>query len=81
MKNGFYNPPEFADAYAAENAPTYHVADGGFAPADMDTFIKDQIGFKSVPAGTDWREYTYLLPLWRAQKILGLPLRPAIGSV
>jgi ABC-type nitrate/sulfonate/bicarbonate transport system substrate-binding protein len=80
-KNGFDIPPEFADAYAAENAPTYHVSDGGFDPADMDTFIKDQIGFKSVPAGTDWRAYTYLVPLWRAQKILGLPLRPALGSV
>ncbi|GAA3815412.1 ABC transporter substrate-binding protein [Sphaerisporangium flaviroseum] len=80
-KKGFDIPSEFADAYSAENAPTYHVADGGFDPADMDKFIKDQIGFKSVPEGTDWRTYTSLVPLWRAQKILGLPFRPAIGNV
>jgi ABC-type nitrate/sulfonate/bicarbonate transport system substrate-binding protein len=80
-KNGFDIPPEFAAAYSAENAPSYHVADGGFDPADMDKFIKDQIGFKNVPAGTDWRAYSYLLPLWRAQKNLGLPLRPALGNV
>jgi ABC-type nitrate/sulfonate/bicarbonate transport system substrate-binding protein len=76
VKNGFEVPPEFASVYSAENAPTYHVVDGGFEPADMDKFIKDQIGFKSVPEGTDWRTYTDLLPLWRAQKNLGLPLRP-----
>jgi ABC-type nitrate/sulfonate/bicarbonate transport system substrate-binding protein len=80
-RKGFEIPPEFANAYSAENAPTYHVADGGFEPADMDKFIKDQIGFKSVPEGTDWREYTYLLPLWRAQKSLGLPLRPALEDM
>jgi ABC-type nitrate/sulfonate/bicarbonate transport system substrate-binding protein len=80
-KNGFDIPPEFAEVYSAENAPTYHVADGGFAPADMDKFIKDQIGFKNVPEGTDWRAYTYLVPLWRAQKHLGLPLRPGLGDV
>jgi ABC-type nitrate/sulfonate/bicarbonate transport system substrate-binding protein len=80
-KNGFEVPPEFASAYSAENASTYHVADGGFDPADMDKFIKDQIGFKAVPEGTDWRTYTYLVPLWRAQKSLGLPLRPALGGV
>jgi ABC-type nitrate/sulfonate/bicarbonate transport system substrate-binding protein len=80
-KKGFDIPSEFSEAYSAENAPTYHVADGGFDPADMDKFIKDQIGFKSVPAGTDWRAYTYLVPLWRAQKILGLPFRPAPGKV
>jgi ABC-type nitrate/sulfonate/bicarbonate transport system substrate-binding protein len=80
-KNGFDVPPEFAAVYSAENAPTYHVADGGFEPADMDKFIQDQIGFKSVPEGTDWRAHTYLVPLWRAQKILGLPFRPALGGV
>ncbi|MBE1491560.1 ABC transporter substrate-binding protein [Plantactinospora soyae] len=80
-KQGFEIPTDFADAYSAENAPTYHVVDGGFEPADMDKFIADQISFKSVPEGTDWREYTYLLPLWRAQKNLGLPLRPVPGNV
>ncbi|GAA4595038.1 hypothetical protein GCM10023194_63620 [Planotetraspora phitsanulokensis] len=81
VKKGFDVPPEFANAYSAENAPDYHVADGGFDPADMDKFIQDQIGFKSVPEGTDWRAFTYLEPLWRAQKILGLPFRPALGNV
>ncbi|MGH3392215.1 MAG: hypothetical protein ACRDOO_25350, partial [Actinomadura sp.] len=80
-KNGFEVPPEFAEAYSRENAATYHVADGGFEPADMDKFIKDQIGIKSVPEGTDWRTFTYLVPLWRAQKSLGLPLRPTLGGV
>jgi ABC-type nitrate/sulfonate/bicarbonate transport system substrate-binding protein len=73
--------PDYEAAYAAENSPTYHTADGGFEVADMDKFIADQIGFKSVPEGTDWKAYTWLLPLWRAQKALGLPLRPALGNL
>ncbi|MEO3872813.1 ABC transporter substrate-binding protein [Nonomuraea sp. B12E4] len=71
-------PTEYADAYEAENAPTYHVSDGGFEPADMDKFIADQVAYKTVPAGTDWRQFTYLVPLWRAQKALGLPLNPPL---
>jgi hypothetical protein len=47
----------------------------------MDKFIADQIGFKNVPPGTDWRQYTYLVPLWRAQKALGLPLDPALQGL
>ncbi|MBF8184235.1 ABC transporter substrate-binding protein [Nonomuraea sp. K274] len=74
-------PTEYADAYAAENAPAYHVSDGGFKPADMEKFIGDQIAYKTVPEGTDWRQYTYLLPLWRAQKALGLPLNPALADM
>ncbi|MDP9842437.1 ABC transporter substrate-binding protein [Streptosporangium lutulentum] len=74
-------PAEYADAYGAENAPDYHVSDGGFKPADMDKFIGDQIAYKTVPEGTDWREFTYLLPLWRAQKALGLPLNPALADM
>jgi ABC-type nitrate/sulfonate/bicarbonate transport system substrate-binding protein len=69
-------PAAYANVYGQENAPTYHVGDGGFKAADMDKFIKDQIGFKTVPPGTDWHKYTYLVPLWRAQKALGLPLDP-----
>ncbi|MGI8329239.1 ABC transporter substrate-binding protein [Actinomadura scrupuli] len=74
-------PPAYANVYGQENAPTYHVGDGGFKPADMDKFIQDQIGFKNVPPGTDWRKYTYLMPLWRAQKALGLPLNPALKDL
>jgi len=74
-------PPAYAAVYAQENAPTYHVADGGFKPADMDKFIADQIAFKSVPPGTDWRDYTYLVPLWRAQKAVGLPLDPPLQEL
>jgi ABC-type nitrate/sulfonate/bicarbonate transport system substrate-binding protein len=77
----FEIPTEYADAYAAENAPDYHVSDGGFKPADMDKFIGDQITYKTVPEGTDWRQYTYLVPLWRAQKALGLPLNPALADM
>jgi ABC-type nitrate/sulfonate/bicarbonate transport system substrate-binding protein len=82
MKDKKYDiPAAYADVYNQENAATYHVGDGGFKPADMDKFIKDQISFKTVPAGTDWRKYTYLMPLWRAQKALGLPLDPAIKDL
>jgi ABC-type nitrate/sulfonate/bicarbonate transport system substrate-binding protein len=80
QRNGFDTPPEFRDAYEAENAPDYHTKDGGFEIADMDKFIKDQISFNVVPPGTEWRQWVDLMPLWRAQKALGLPLRPAIGS-
>jgi ABC-type nitrate/sulfonate/bicarbonate transport system substrate-binding protein len=73
--------PDFSAAYSAENAPTYHTVDGSFKPADMDKFINDQIGFKVVPKGTDWRAYTWLEPLWKAQKALGVPLNPSISSI
>ncbi|SMD21462.1 ABC transporter substrate-binding protein [Kibdelosporangium aridum] len=77
---GFQIPQEFKDAYADENAPDYHTRDGGFETADMDKFVTDQINFKVVPSGTNWRQWVDLMPLWRAQKALGLPLRPAIGG-
>jgi NitT/TauT family transport system substrate-binding protein len=69
-------PQPYRDAYAAEQAPDYHTADGGFDVADMDQFIDEQIKLKVIPEGTNWREYVDLVPLWRAQKALGLPLRP-----
>jgi ABC-type nitrate/sulfonate/bicarbonate transport system substrate-binding protein len=82
MRGKKYNiPPAYEDVYPQENSTTYHVADGGFKPADMDKFIADQIGFKNVPPGTDWHQYTYLVPLWRAQKALGLPLNPALQGL
>jgi len=74
-------PPAYEAVYAQENAPTYHVGDGGFRPSDMDRFIADQIAFKNVPPGTNWRDYTYLVPLWRAQKAIGLPLDPPLGDL
>ncbi len=81
MKAADYNiPPEYAAAYADENAPNYHVLDGGFEPADMDKFIADAIAFQTAPAGLVWQDVTDLTPLWRAQKALGLPLRPAITN-
>jgi ABC-type nitrate/sulfonate/bicarbonate transport system substrate-binding protein len=79
--NKFEITPDFANAYASENAPTYHTVDGSFKVADMDKFIDEQIGFKVVPAGTDWRAYTWLQPLWQAQTALGVPLNPSIADV
>lgn len=73
---GFDLPQPYRDAYADEQAPTYHTADGGFDVADMDQFINEQIELKVIPEGTNWREYVDLVPLWRAQKSLDLPLRP-----
>jgi ABC-type nitrate/sulfonate/bicarbonate transport system substrate-binding protein len=74
---GYDIPAEYASAYSFENSPEYHTADGGFEEADMDKFVADSIKFETMPAGTDWRDYTDLTPLWRAQKQLGLPLHPA----
>ncbi len=76
-QNSFTITPEYAAAYTEENAPDYHTVDGGFETADMTQVIEDAVSFGSAPQGTDWTQYTYLLPLWRAQKALGLPLRPA----
>jgi NitT/TauT family transport system substrate-binding protein len=73
---GFELPQPYRDAYAAEQSPDYHTGDGGFNVADMDQFIKEQTELKVIPPGTNWREYVDLVPLWRAQKALGLPLRP-----
>jgi ABC-type nitrate/sulfonate/bicarbonate transport system substrate-binding protein len=79
--NGFEIPQEFQDAYEDENAPDYHTSDGGFEVADMDEFIDTQIELEVIPPGTDWHEFANLVPLWRAQKALGLPLRPALADV
>ncbi|MCU1546881.1 MAG: hypothetical protein JWP30_1981 [Homoserinimonas sp.] len=76
----FELPEQYKAAYAAENNPTYHTGDGGFDTADMDEFIDLQTELEIIPAGTEWREYVDLVPLWRAQKSLGLPLNPAIES-
>jgi ABC-type nitrate/sulfonate/bicarbonate transport system substrate-binding protein len=75
---GFELPQDYRDAYEAENSPDYHTADGGFEVADMDEFINTQIDLEVVPKGTDWHEWVNPVPLWRAQKALGLPLRPSI---
>ncbi|TCJ34547.1 ABC transporter substrate-binding protein [Parafrankia sp. BMG5.11] len=77
----FNMPAEYVAAYEEENAPDYHTLDGGFEVADMDQFIEDSIRFETAPEGTDWKDFTDLLPLWRAQKALGLPLRPSLESV
>jgi NitT/TauT family transport system substrate-binding protein len=69
-------PEPYRNAYADEQSPDYHIADGGFDIADMDQFINEQIELGVVPEGTNWREYVDLIPLWRAQKALDLPLRP-----
>jgi ABC-type nitrate/sulfonate/bicarbonate transport system substrate-binding protein len=74
---GFDTPEAYRQAWAVENDPEYHTADGGFDIADMDGFIAEQIEFEEIAAGTDWREFVDLLPLWRAQANLGLPLRPS----
>jgi NitT/TauT family transport system substrate-binding protein len=77
----FELPQDYKDAYEAENDPNYHTSDGGFDPADMDKFIDTQIDLKVVPEGTDWRDWVNLVPLWRAQKSLGLPLRPSFADM
>ena len=69
-------PEPYRNAYADEQSPDYHIADGGFDIADMDQFINEQIELKVIPEGTNWRDYVDLIPLWRAQKSLDLPLRP-----
>jgi ABC-type nitrate/sulfonate/bicarbonate transport system substrate-binding protein len=81
VDKGFEMPQDYMDAYEEENAPTYHTVDGGFEVADMDEFVNTQIDLKVIPDGTDWHDYVNLVPLWRAQKALGLPLRPAIADV
>jgi ABC-type nitrate/sulfonate/bicarbonate transport system substrate-binding protein len=78
---GFELPDEYKAAYSDENDPKYHTADGGFEVKDMDDFISTQIKLDAIPKGTDWRKYTNLVPLWRAQKALGLPLRPALSDL
>lgn len=78
---GFEIPQEYQDAYEHENAADYHTGDGGFEVAEMDDFIKTQIDLDVIPSGTDWRKYTNLVPLWRAQKALGLELRPAFSDM
>jgi NitT/TauT family transport system substrate-binding protein len=78
---GFDLPQPYKDAYEHENAPDYHTADGGFEVKDMDDFINTQIQLKVIPPNTDWKKYVNLVPLWRAQKALGLPLRPAVADV
>jgi len=74
---GFDLPEPFKAAYEDENDPEYHTADGGFEVEDFDTFIEQQQELEVVPPGTEWRDFVDLTPLWRAQKNLGLPLRPA----
>jgi ABC-type nitrate/sulfonate/bicarbonate transport system substrate-binding protein len=74
-------PEDFQAAYEDENSPDYHTGDGGFEVGDMDDFIKEQTDAEVVPPNTDWRDHTNLTPLWRAQKALGLPLRPAPSDV
>lgn len=74
-------PQPYRDAYDAEQAPDYHTVDGGFDVADMDQFVNEQIELKVIPPGTNWREYVDLVPLWRAQKALGLPLRPTPAAM
>jgi ABC-type nitrate/sulfonate/bicarbonate transport system substrate-binding protein len=78
---GFELPQPYKDAYEHENASDYHTADGGFEVKDMDDFINTQIELKVIPPNTDWKKYVNLVPLWRAQKALGLPLRPAVADV
>jgi ABC-type nitrate/sulfonate/bicarbonate transport system substrate-binding protein len=77
----FELPDEFRAAYEEENNADYHTGDGGFDPADMDQFVKEQIDTKVIPAGTDWRELVDLTPLWRAQKYNGMPLNPSPESL
>lgn len=73
---GFELPQPYRDAYAAEQSANYHTGDGGFDIADMDQFVDEQIELKVIPPGTNWHDYVDLVPLWRAQKALNLPLRP-----
>jgi len=74
-------PESFRQAYGDENDPEYHTADGGFEVEDFDKFMKEQEELEVIPPGTDWRDHVDLTALWRAQKNLGLPLRPAPGDV
>ena len=80
-ENDFEMPDEYKEAYSAENDPKYHTIDGGFEVKDMDEFINTQMDLDVIPEGTDWHKYVNLVPLWRAQKALGLPLRPAIADM
>jgi ABC-type nitrate/sulfonate/bicarbonate transport system substrate-binding protein len=80
-KNDFELPQEYKDAYEHENAADYHTGDGGFEVADMDEFVKTQTELEVIPPNTDWRKYSNLVPLWRAQKALGLELRPALSDM
>lgn len=73
---GFELPQPYRDVYADEQSASYHTGDGGFDVADMDQFVNEQIELKVIPPGTDWHDYVDLVPLWRAQKALNLPLRP-----
>jgi ABC-type nitrate/sulfonate/bicarbonate transport system substrate-binding protein len=73
---GFDLPQPYRDAYADEQNANYHTGDGGFDVKDMDQFVNEQMDLKVIPAGTNWHDYVDLVPLWRAQKALGLPLRP-----
>jgi len=75
--NGFDIPQEYKDAFEEENAPTYHTIDGGFSVEDMDKFIEDAKDFDIMPADVDWKRWTDLIPLWRAQKAVGMELRPS----
>lgn len=74
-------PAEYAAVYADENANDYHVLDAGFEVGNMDKFVADSVKFETAPQGTKWREIADLVPLWRAQKALGIPLRPALADV
>ncbi|MCW2739666.1 MAG: transporter substrate-binding protein [Blastococcus sp.] len=76
----FELPDEYKAAYEDENDPDYHTSDGGFEVSDMDDFVKTQTELEVIPPNTDWREFTNLVPLWRAQKALGLELRPAFSD-
>lgn len=77
----FELPQEYKDAYEEENAPDYHTSDGGFEVADLDGFVEEQISLDEIPEGTEWRDHTNLVPLWRAQAANGLELRPAVEDV
>src|SRR3954464_2136939 len=77
----FELPQPYRDAYADEQNANYHTGDGGFDIKDMDQFVNEQIELKVIPPGTNWHEYVDLVPLWRAQKARGLPLRPAPGDM
>jgi ABC-type nitrate/sulfonate/bicarbonate transport system substrate-binding protein len=69
-------PPDYIEAYPDENNTSYHVVDGGFDPADMDRFVREQIDLRVIPPGTDWRKLVNLEPLWTAQRAIGVPLDP-----
>jgi ABC-type nitrate/sulfonate/bicarbonate transport system substrate-binding protein len=77
----FELPDEYKAAYEDENDPDYHTSDGGFEVSDMDDFITTQTELEVIPPNTDWREFTNLVPLWRAQKANGLELRPAVADM